>query len=212
MISAARTDDGASSTISDSALRAFQKDGVVLLRNVVSAEELQQLEKGISYNLEHPGPLAGVASSDSDPGSFNEDFCNWGRIQEYRDFLFHSRLPTIASQLLQSRRIRLYHDHVLVKESNTAQHTPWHQDQPYYNIDGDQNVSFWIPIDPVPRESSLQFLPVSHKSKTWFMPRTFMNMEAKWFPEGSLPDVPPLIQTEFFRGTYNQAMSLLSTC
>jgi ectoine hydroxylase-related dioxygenase (phytanoyl-CoA dioxygenase family) len=29
------------------------------------------------------------------------------------------------------------------------QHTPWHQDQPYYNVDG-HGVSAWIPVDPVP--------------------------------------------------------------
>jgi len=33
------------------------------------------------------------------------------------------------------------------------QPTPWHQDQPYYNIEGRQNVSFWIPVDPVSRAS-----------------------------------------------------------
>ena len=32
--------------------------------------------------------------------------------------------------------------------------TPWHQDQPYYNISGQQNCSFWIPVDPVGREST----------------------------------------------------------
>ena len=39
---------------------------------------------------------------------------------------------------------------------------PWHQDQPYYNIDGAQTVSFWIPLDPVPRESTLEFVAGSH--------------------------------------------------
>lgn len=182
--------------VSTESVLAFQRDGVVVLRNVVSAEELRLLEKGMEYNLKHPGPLAGIASRDADPGRFFEDFCNWERIPEYKKFLFHSRLPQIAAQLLGSKQIRLYHDHTLVKESNTAQHTPWHQDQPYYNIEGQQNISFWIPMDRVPRESTLQFVSGSHRSGRWYLPRTFLSKEAKWFPEGSLPDLPTNIQDD----------------
>jgi ectoine hydroxylase-related dioxygenase (phytanoyl-CoA dioxygenase family) len=52
---------------------------------------------------------------------------------------------------MRSRSVRLYHDHMLTKEPGTRARTPWHQDQPYYNVDGRQNVSFWIPVDPVRR-------------------------------------------------------------
>jgi len=195
-------------------VRDFERDGVVVLRNVVSAGEMRLLGKGIERNLMDPGPLAGVASLDSDPGRFFEDFCNWGRIPEYKNFMFRSELPQIASRLLRSNRIRLYHDHVLVKETNTAQHTPWHQDQPYYNIEGQQNISFWIPIDPVPKECSLQFLPGSHKSGTWYLPRTFLTKEAQWFPEGSLPEVPAVSPSRklFARGRCNRETRLPFTC
>jgi ectoine hydroxylase-related dioxygenase (phytanoyl-CoA dioxygenase family) len=78
---------------------------------------------------------------------------------------------------------------VLVKEPGTRQKTPWHQDQPYYNIDGMQNVSMWIPVDPVARSATLEFVAGSHKGP-WLMPRTFMDHQAQWFPEGSLQDLP----------------------
>ena len=58
-------------------------------------------------------------------------------------------------------------------------------------MDGRQNVSFWIPVVPVPRESTLEFLAGSHDG-TWYMPRTFMSKQAKWFPEGSLADLPDM--------------------
>ena len=48
-----------------------------------------------------------------------------------------------------ARQVRLYHDHLLVKEPGTRQPTPWHQDQPYYNVDGRQTCSVWMPVDPV---------------------------------------------------------------
>jgi len=86
--------------------------------------------------------------------------------------------------------VRLYH-HLLVKEPGTRQRTPWHQDQPYYNIEGLQTVSMWIPIDAVPRASTLEFVAGSHLGP-WLMPRTFMDHQAKWFPEGSLADLPDI--------------------
>ena len=87
--------------------------------------------------------------------------------------------------------MRFYHDHVLVKEPGTTQRTPWHQDQPYYNIDGTQTCSVWLPVDPVSREATLEFVAGSHRGP-WLMPRTFMDNEAKWFPEGALDDLPDI--------------------
>ena len=40
--------------------------------------------------------------------------------------------------------------------------THWYQDQPYYNIEGRQNVSFWIPVDPMSLEWTLELVAVSH--------------------------------------------------
>jgi len=100
-------------------------------------------------------------------------------------------LPHVAAQLMQSDTVRIYHDHLLVKEPGTRQPTPWHQDQPYYNVAGRQNVSFWIPVDPVPLESTLRFVAGSHAG-TWYMPRTFRDQQAQWFPEGALAELPQI--------------------
>lgn len=175
-----------SHTISD-----YATHGAVVIRNALSADEIALLTSGIEANLATPGPLAAVASSADDPGRFFEDFCSWQRVSEYEHIMRHSALPEIAASLMQSRTARIYHDHLLVKEALTRQPTPWHQDQPYYNVAGRQNVSFWIPVDAVPRESTLEFLAGSHSGE-WYMPRTFMTLQAKWFPEGSLKDLPDM--------------------
>lgn len=182
-------------SLSPSVIHDYQRDGAVVIRGALDASELAQLERGIEANLAAPGSLAAVASAADDPGRFFEDFCNWQRIPEYEHIMRHSALPSISAQLMQSQRVRLYHDHLLVKEAGTRQPTPWHQDQPYYNVDGRQNVSFWIPVDPVPRESTLEFLAGSSDG-TWYMPRTFMTQQAKWFPEGSLADIPDMTLRE----------------
>ena len=170
---------------------AFEADGVVCLRGVLRPAEVDRLRQGIDDNLRQPSPRAKVASRADDPGLFIEDFCNWQENAAYRDVIEQSALAAVAARLTRSEQIRLYHDHMLTKEAGTLQRTPWHQDQPYYNVEGSQNVSFWIPVDPVSRPTTLEFVAGSHKGP-WLMPRTFMSNEAKWFPEGSLADLPDI--------------------
>jgi len=175
--------------ISDELVEHFQRDGAVCLRGLLNREEIAELEAGIERNLARLSPRAKVASASSDPGRFVEDFCTWQENPHYRRLIFESALAESAARLMRSRTTRLYHDHMLTKEPGTRQSTPWHQDQPYYNIEGSQSVSFWIPVDPVSRASTLEFVAGSHRGP-WLMPRSFLDSQAKWFPEGSLSDLP----------------------
>jgi ectoine hydroxylase-related dioxygenase (phytanoyl-CoA dioxygenase family) len=177
--------------VDDATVEQFQRDGACVIRQLLTQGERALLADGIEDNLAAPSPRGKVASRPDDPGRFFEDFCNWQHIPAYRRFVFETPLALLAQRLMGSREVRLYHDHLLVKEPGTRQKTPWHQDQPYYNIDGLQNVSMWIPVDPVPRASTLEFVAGSHRGP-WLMPRTFMDHQAKWFPEGSLADLPDI--------------------
>jgi len=177
--------------VSEDTIAAFERDGVVCIRQLLTSDELALLSEGIEANLAAPSPRAKVASRPDDPGRFFEDFCNWQEIDAYKRFIFGTPLALLAQKLMRSNTVRLYHDHLLVKEPGTRQRTPWHQDQPYYNVAGKQNISMWIPVDPVTRASTLEFVAGSHLGP-WLMPRTFMDNEAKWFPEGSLADLPDI--------------------
>ena len=161
----------------------------MVIRGLLTPAEVETLRDGIEANLAAPSARAKTASRPEDPGRFVEDFCNWPEIAQYREVIFGSALSRVAAELMGSRSVRLHHDHMLTKTAGTAQRTPWHQDQPYYNIEGRQTVSFWIPVDPVPRDATLEFVAGSHLGP-WLMPRSFMAREAKWFPEGSLADLP----------------------
>lgn len=172
-------------------IEAFQRDGAICLRQLLTQDEIDLLREGIEVNLAHPSPRGKVASSQDDPGSFFQDFCNWQEIDQYRQFIQNSPVGEAAGWLMNSSTSRLYHDHLLVKEPYTRQRTPWHQDQPYYNVDGRQNCSMWISVDPVARESTLEFVAGSHLGP-WLMPRSFKENQAKWFPEGTLADLPDI--------------------
>jgi ectoine hydroxylase-related dioxygenase (phytanoyl-CoA dioxygenase family) len=84
--------------------------------------------------------------------------------------------------MMESPYSVFYHEHVLDKEPGTEKATPWHQDQPYYPVDGDKlvrtawegsiqrsrQISIWMPVDPVSLDSAVQFVKGSHR---WVRPR-----------------------------------------
>ena len=170
---------------------AFQIDGALVVRGLFSPDEVELVREGIERNLAEPGPMFKVASKPTDPGRFVEDFCQWQRIEQYQRVAQESMAADVAAALMGGRTVRLFHDHMLVKEPGTLQPTPWHQDQPYYNVDGVMNCSMWMPVDPVPQESTLEFLGGSHRGG-WLMPRTFLDKQAKWLPEGTMSEVPDI--------------------
>ncbi|MBA3340012.1 MAG: phytanoyl-CoA dioxygenase family protein [Geodermatophilaceae bacterium] len=179
-------------------LVSFVRDGVACVRGVLDPAQIDQAVRGIDRVLAQPSPLVLRANAEDDPGRFVEDFCRWQEISEIAELAMNSGVPAIAAALMATDEVRLYHDHVLVKEGGTKQRTPWHQDQPYYNVDG-RGVSAWIPVDPVPEAGCLEVLAGSHLGP-WLMPRTFLAGEAKWFPEGALAELPDV---EADRGAFD---------
>ena len=131
---------------------AYQRDGAVVLRGILNAEEVATLQRGIDANLAAPSPRALVASRPDDPGFFIEDFCNWQCNADYRHTVFNTPLAAAAQQLMASRSVRLYHDHMLTKEPGTRAPTPWHQDQPYYCL---------LYTSPSPRDYAASRMPSS---------------------------------------------------
>jgi ectoine hydroxylase-related dioxygenase (phytanoyl-CoA dioxygenase family) len=180
-------------------VEAYRRDGAVCVRGLFTQEWVDLTRRAIDAILASPSELAIVASRADDPGRFVEDFRNWQRIPELEELVRRSPAAAAAGELMGASVVRFYHDHVLVKERGTRQRTPWHQDQPYYDVDGTQSCSMWMPVDPVSRPATLEFVAGSHRGP-WFLPRTFLDGQAKWFPEGSMAELPDI---EGARGNFS---------
>jgi len=154
---------------------AFQRDGAAVLRGAVSPAELDALAAGVEENMANPSEWASDYTPDGSTGRFFGDYVTWPRIAGYRDIALHSALPEMARELMGSTTVRFFHEHVLVKEPGTAEITPWHHDDPYYCIDGMQNVSMWISLDSVPAAAGVEFLVGSHRWGRRFVPRKFVD-------------------------------------
>jgi ectoine hydroxylase-related dioxygenase (phytanoyl-CoA dioxygenase family) len=158
-------------TVTQATIDTFARDGAVVLRGVF-AEWVAALRQGLHEVMADPSPLE---RSYQVPGSapFFQDLCNWRRIPQFEDFVRHSPAAPLAAALMGSRTARFFHDHVLVKEPGTAIATPWHQDLPYYCVTGPYSVSFWIPLDPIPRDICMECIAGSHTWQRLHKPKRF---------------------------------------
>ncbi len=155
----------------------FRRDGVVAVRGVLDATQLQRLADAVDENLAAPGPWANDYTPEGGGGRFFGDYVNWERIEGYRDAALRGPLPELARSIL-GETPRFFHEHTLVKEQDTHEVTPWHHDEPYYCIDGASNVSLWVPLDPVPRVVGVEFIVGSHQWGRRFVPRKFVDQSS----------------------------------
>jgi ectoine hydroxylase-related dioxygenase (phytanoyl-CoA dioxygenase family) len=151
-------------------IEIFKRDGVVCLRRVFSDDWLALVRSGIDKDLADLGPLHTIQQPEGEPGYFVTDFCMAQRIEEFRNFVLDSPAGEIIAKLLRSEKCNFFYDALWAKGPGTPKRTRWHQDQPYYPIDGEQVAIMWLPIDSVTAETSLECIRGSHRWGRWFQP------------------------------------------
>lgn len=168
------------SFLSEEHIKSFQDDGVVLIKGLF-ADYVELIQTGIDYNIQNPGRYAAENIKDGEGGRFFDDYCNWNRISQFQEVIKNSKVAEVAAGLMKSKTVQVFHDHVLVKEPGTSKPTPWHQDSPYYFVEGSQTVSFWSPVDAV-TDATLRCVAGSHKWSKPVLPTRWLN-EDKFYKD-----------------------------
>lgn len=158
----------------DTDIATYQRDGVVLLRGAF-ADWVDSLRDGLQRNLDNPQQYAFPCESNpaGEPGRFFDSYCNWQLIPEYFDFVSHSCAASMAGQFMNSGQAQFFHEHAFLKAPGTQRATPWHQDLPYYCVDGLQTASVYISLDQADAEVAVQFVKGSHRWNQLYYPRMF---------------------------------------
>ena len=180
--------------LSDADTELYQKQGAILIKNIFKPW-IDLLRDGFEKVLNKPGPHARENVTNKE-GRFFEDYCNWQRIYEFKKFAEESPAAQIVAEATGSKSIQLFHEHIFVKDPGTSKETPWHQDMPYYCVDGNDTGSFWIPLDPVTKENSLQVLLGSHKFPKLVRPTKWSN-DKPWYKDNdNFMDMPDITKME----------------
>eukprot|EP00913_Durusdinium_trenchii_P012889 g12104.t1 len=110
--------------------------------------------------------------------------------------LLHSHAAQLIAELMGSAAVSFFYLHAILKRGGCEQAIPWHQDLPYWKVDGRQIGSVWIALDDMPLAASVRYVQGSH---AWglFRPQHFVDHSSYTGREDLplLPDVDGLLQT-----------------
>ena len=151
----------------ESAISAYEKDGVICLRQVLDSEWLAVIESGIEQYFQTKKAADDAANVEvkhqGDGGSFHYATLMWTNMAPFKKVIFESHLPDLFGSVLRTSRLNLYYDFLLIKEPHCHKAvTPWHQDHSYYCLHGHKIINCWIALDEIPEATSLRFVKHSH--------------------------------------------------
>ncbi len=167
--------------ISAEEIAQYQRDGVVMLTQMFDPDWIRLLEQGLAANCENPTPRARVWDRDRQGRTMFWDSQAWQGITQYRRFIFDSPAARLAGELMGSTRINFFFDAIFVRSAGSQFATPWHQDEPYWSVEGYDTCTIWMPLVAVNRENALAFVPGSQRQDSVFNQYNFgrLNPDAK---------------------------------
>jgi len=151
-------------TLTPEQIAFYQENGFIKLKNVLSPEALRYYGSEISKKVIELNKEQVPLEQRSTYGKAFLQISNlWVHSAMVKEFVLGKRLGGIASQLMSTQGVRIYHDQALYKEAGGGI-TPWHADQYYWPLTTDKSITAWIPLQETPLEMGpLAFCPKSQK-------------------------------------------------
>ena len=159
--------------ISTEEINIYHRDGVVPLRGMFDKDWIELLNKGLNVNCESPTERSRIWDKDDAGHTMFYDTLAWREIEEYKKFIFDSPAAQICGRLMKAKTVHYFFDAVFVRSPGTKFETPWHQDEPYWSIEGYDACTLWMPLVPVKQKNCLSFVPGSHLFKSVFNQKNF---------------------------------------
>ncbi|MBZ5859306.1 phytanoyl-CoA dioxygenase family protein [Flavihumibacter profundi] len=142
----------------------YQENRYIKLKQVLNEETLQFFNTAISERVDTMNTVTASLDERNTYGkAFLQLFNLWREDEVVRELIFSKRLAKIATDLLQTKGVRMYHDQALFKEGGGGI-TPWHADQYYWPLETDKTITAWMPLQATPLKlGPLEFSAGSHE-------------------------------------------------
>jgi phytanoyl-CoA hydroxylase len=145
-------------SMSDQLVQTYRGQGFVHIPGVISKEEAARFREAA---LE----LARQRSGQSRDGRpFTQMVNVWREDDTMKELTLHPNVAAVAARLA-GVPLRLWHDHILIKEQQKNVPTEYHQDQPFWpHANSEHSLSAWIALCDVPVERGcMSFFPGSQQ-------------------------------------------------
>ena len=142
--------------LSEQRIQRYRRDGFVHIPGIISKHEAGRFREAA---LNHARQAAA-----HNTGIFSQFVNVWESDPTMRELTLHPNLAEVATKLA-GVSLRLWHDHLLIKEPHNEKATEFHQDQPYWPHENSPDpLSAWVALCDVPVERGcMTFIPGSHE-------------------------------------------------
>ena len=191
--------------ISPEQIRFFHDNGYLKGGRILDLNQVEEMRAGLDRVIE----LEAAGGDDSHQefgfghrrggedypaGRAITQFINmWKRDAMYARVMHHRVISGIARALLDTPRVRLWHDHIISKPPGDNGHFEFHQDFYFWPLDEPRLVSCWLALDDVTAVNGcMHVVPASHRDPR-FGPEAYAAelaaREAARVPD-ALPETP----------------------
>jgi phytanoyl-CoA hydroxylase len=148
-------------------LRAtFERDGYVVVRNFLSAEEISELANELERYIDRIGefPRTDVMFEDRDRPSTLKQLARMKQNDSYfADFIVRPKWIGLAEILLADAAVPKELEW-FNKPPRASRETPAHQDGYYFMLTPPESATMWLALDPVDESNGcVRYIPGSHK-------------------------------------------------
>ena len=151
-------------SVTPAQVKYFSENGFIKIKNIFDASVIDYMNIVISKEVDRlNNQQIPLEERDTYGKAFLQIMNLWTHTEVVKDIVFSKKIAQIATGLMQTTGVRLYHDQALFKEPKGG-HTPWHADQYYWTLDTENTVTAWIPLQATPLNyGPLEFSAGSNK-------------------------------------------------
>jgi ectoine hydroxylase-related dioxygenase (phytanoyl-CoA dioxygenase family) len=138
-------------------IQAYRRDGFVKVPAIITPEEAARYSQDALALAERMRPYY-------DGPIFTQLVNAWRESDAIRALTMHPNVAAVAEKLA-GMPLRLWHDHLLIKQPHNKAPTEFHQDQPFWpHGNSRMALSAWIALVDVPVERGcMTFIPRTHE-------------------------------------------------
>ncbi|OQV22044.1 Selenoprotein O [Hypsibius exemplaris] len=153
--------------------KEYERNGAICIRGFLGEEWLAKAADAADAVFKEPSRLVQHSPYRSGNGELLVDYGNWKRQETIREVVFNSPIAKIVAELMASRTVTLYHDKICVKDPGDNQLAPFQEEMSNYPFSGQQACTVFVPVDPVPLETTPKFVLGSHLWGKSYYPSSF---------------------------------------
>lgn len=154
--------------ITETELESYWRDGVVKLPGLIDAKMVDRVIVALDEQIENPSRWGGT-------GKQRSDRCFGIDSPVLSEYLTNATLGQNAARAMGSPTANFFFDHMFLFEPDAPVDAHyWHQDLPFWPVEGEHIVSFWLSLTQcTPESAALKFVPGSQNNNGFYRPKSF---------------------------------------